>query len=121
MPIQSHQNDIPDLPNLTKYVLENLFPVHKDENDRYFYNIIRTVTAPETLSTDKCYKYRVPAPTPLTNLSYRIYGRMELWWLICIVNKIDNPVQLIEAGTVLKVIKTSHIDEILGKIRRSIV
>ena len=121
MPIQSHQNDIPDLPNLTKYVMENLFPVHKSDDNQYFYNIIRTVSAPETLSNDRCYSYRVAAPTPLTNLSHHIYGRMELWWLICVINKIDNPVQLIPAGTVLKIIKTSHIDEILNRIRRSIV
>lgn len=120
MPLQKHQNDIPDLPNLNKYVLENMFPVHQDTDGKYYYNITRTITAPDTLSEDKFYKYRVPAPTPLTNLSYNLYGRMELWWLICIVNKIDNPVSLISAGTVLKIIKQSHVNEILNRLKGSI-
>lgn len=120
MPLQDHQNDIPELPNIGKYMMENMFPVHKSEDNQYFYNIIRTVSAPETLSNDRCYTYKVPAPTPMTNLSYRVYGRMELWWLICVINKIDNPVQLIQAGTLLKIIKPSYLDEILNKVKRSI-
>ena len=120
MPLQSHQNDISDLPDLNKYVMENLFPVHQDNDGKYYYNIIRTVISPENLASDTFYMYRIPAPTPLTNLSYRVYGRIELWWLICVVNNIDNPVELLSAGTELKIIRPAMIEEVLGKIRDSI-
>ena len=120
MPLQTHQNDVPDLPNLSKYMMENIFSVNKDDDGKYYYNLSRTILAPDNLSNEKCYKYRIPSPTPLTNLSYKIYGRMELWWLICIINKIDNPVELLSAGTVLKILQPEYVEEILIKLKDSI-
>lgn len=120
MPLQSHQNDISELPDLNKYVMENLFPVHTDNNGKYYYNIIRTVVAPENISTDSFYMFRVPAPMPLTNLSHRVYGRIELWWLICVINNIDNPVELLPAGTQLKIIYPNQVMDVLDKIKESI-
>ena len=120
MPIQSHQNDISELPDLNKYVMENLFPVHKDDGGKYYYNIIRTVVAPENLAPETYYEFRIPSPTPLTNLSHRVYGRIELWWLICVVNNINNPVELLPAGTVLKIIRADRVTDVLNKIKSSI-
>ena len=120
MPIQTHQNDIPELPDLNKYVMENLFPVHQNNDGKYYYNIIRTVMSPENLASDTFYQYRIPSPTPLTNLSNRVYGRIELWWLICVVNNINNPVELLPAGTVLKIIHADRVADVLNKIKDSI-
>ena len=42
---------------------------------------------------------------------------MDLWWLICLANKINNPLNLAEVGQKLKIIKREFIKFILDEIR----
>jgi hypothetical protein len=119
MPLQSHQNDIPDLPDINKYVMENGFPVHQD-GDSYYYNILKTVISPELIDPTYFTRVRVSAPTSFTNISYKIYGRIELWWLICIVNDIHNPVGVVKGGVVLRILKPQYIDSVLSKLKESL-
>lgn len=36
-------------------------------------------------------------------LSYKAYGSVKYWWVICYVNGIQNPLEDIEVGTLLKI------------------
>ena len=36
-------------------------------------------------------------------ISYKLYGTVRFWWILMLVNKIDNPLTDIEAGQVLKI------------------
>jgi hypothetical protein len=38
----------------------------------------------------------------LYKISYRFYGTIEAWWVIAVIAKLDNPLDRLEAGTVLK-------------------
>lgn len=36
-------------------------------------------------------------------ISYRLYDTEEYWWIICLVNKIENPLEDIVEGTILQI------------------
>lgn len=110
------QNDISTLPTLSVLRLENLFNIYND-NKNYFYNLIGTVSIPEDLDPITYTTYTVPSDyMPWTLISYRLYNTTELWWLICSVNNIKNPVQFPKGGTVLKVLTPDYVSAIVQQM-----
>ena len=114
-----YQNQVSKLPSLNKYKLENIFKVHL-QGDQYFYNILKTVRFPAILDKSMYYSCLVSSITPLTNLSYVHYGNIDLWWLICMVNNIDDPVRFIPPGSVIDIIKPSKVDRVISNIKASL-
>lgn len=100
---------------------ENIFNTYTVENDngnKYaFYNILNKVTIPDDIDSSVFEYYTIPAYMPLTTVSYRIYQTMFLWWLIMVVNKIQNPVKLLAPGTVIRVIRKEYIDSVISSIK----
>lgn len=103
---------------------ENIFNTYELENsngDSYiFYNILSKVTLPSGLDENIFDYYRVDAEMPLTTLSYRIYKTQFLWWLIMVVNGIKNPVRILEAGSLIKVIRPEYLDAVFDSIKQKI-
>ena len=106
-------NTSPGLNKPVENQYENIFNVHKE--DGYFvYNILQHVVMPEDIDP-RSYDIVSPPPgMPYSILSYRMYGTMNLWWLICTINGIDDPTQLTKAEDRLKIIKQEHIGKILN-------
>lgn len=117
-----YQNDIPDLESIGSNRFENIFNVEKTEtNGYYFYNILRTVRLTSNNLDEKYYfKYNVSKVIPYTALSYELYGTMDLWWLICVINNIDNPVEFVEPGTTLNIIKKQHVSTVVSAIKNQL-
>ena len=88
--LEQYQNQITDLPNLEEVRYENIFKVAKSDKF-FFYNIIKKITIPEDLQSDIYYELRINSNKPWTTLSHDVYGTQDLWWLICLVNNIFNP------------------------------
>jgi hypothetical protein len=82
-----------------------------------FFNILKTINFPDGLPQNITSNYTVVGNVPFSVLSYKIYGTTSLWWLICLVNKIDNPVKLIDPGTTIKIIKPGAIDSVINQIQ----
>lgn len=116
--IGKNQNDISDLPNLEMYRYENIFKVYED--NFYFYNILKKVTIPDDINNEYFFTYVLQSNIPLTTLSYQAYGTTYLWWLICIVNKIQNPNDTQLIGKTLKIIKKEYIRPIMDSIKTQI-
>ena len=55
---------------------------------------------------------------PWTALSQQVYGDQNLWWLICLTNKIYNPIDNPVPGSVYKVIKPEYVNTVLQEIKR---
>ena len=118
----AYRNNIPDLTNLDSYDFESIFKMCFDASRQaYFYNIIKTVNIPSTIDDNLYTTIETPAKTPLTVLSHRVYGTVKLWWLICTVNSIHDPVKLLPAGLVLKVIKPRHVPYLIDQIKQNLV
>lgn len=112
-----HQNDIADLPRLSNYRLENLFKVYTDANGNYFYNLLNTIVFPEEPDENIYYLWRIPSPNmPWTLISHQIYNTVELWWLLCSLNGIQNAVVFPEAGTQIKVLMERYVSTVLQQI-----
>lgn len=121
MPDPLNQNDITSLPKLNAYNYENLFRVYRDSEDNpYYYNILNSIALPDDLDPNIYYEFVVPGPfIPWTVLSYRIYGTIKLWWIICLANKIINPITFPVNGSKLKIIRPEYVREILSTIKQS--
>mgnify|MGYP001200217381 FL=1 len=60
-----------------------------NSNDKqfYFYNILNKIEFPNNLQADLLDLYTAKSNEPLTTTSFNIYGDIDSWWLIYLVNK----------------------------------
>jgi len=110
------QNDISDLPALASERYENIFNVYETVDGYYYYNILSKVSITDKINPDTLVYFKIPKMMPWTNISYLIYGTQYLWWLLCVVNKIKNPVRVLQPGTVIAAIKPEFIKTVLDDI-----
>lgn len=110
-----YQNNISELPTLNEFRYENLFKVYKID-DYYIYNIINTLKLDDDIDPEFYYIYTVKRPMAWTIVSYENYNTIDLWWLICIMNDIMNPVQFAESGTELKVLRPEYVRIVVDRI-----
>ena len=82
-----------ELVRLSDYEYENIFKMYKTGDGFFGYNILKTVILPEDIQPQLYDVVLVDRQMSWTNLSFLEYGTIKLWWLICITNKIHNPVQ----------------------------
>tara|TARA_R110000764_G_scaffold211232_1_gene297303 strand:+ start:194 stop:559 length:366 start_codon:yes stop_codon:yes gene_type:complete len=114
-----YQNNIDELPKLGEFRYENLFKVYQIDG-YYIYNIINSMSLDDDMDVEYYYDWKVDSPLPWTTLSYLHYETTNLWWLICIMNGISNPVQFVETGTVLQIIKPVYVRKIIDQILSNI-
>ena len=115
--IGEYQNNITDMPRLAPTRYENIFKMYKTIYNQYYYNILNTIQLPDDLNPSLYYNTQVSQKMPWTMISFNEYQTMDLWWLICLANKIDNPLKLAEIGTNLKIIRTEFLKFILDEIK----
>lgn len=111
------QNNVDLLKDLELYRYENIFKVYETGSKNfYYYNILKKIQLPDDLNEALFDYFEIPDSLPLTTLSYRLYGTTYLWWLIMVVNKIDNPA-MIESGKRIKFIKKPFLRTVLESIK----
>ena len=117
-----YQNQVKDLNNLNKYCFEQVFKMYKQDGF-YAYNIIKTIEFPDELDPLIFDNISIDGEVPWTTISQKLYGTIRLWWLLCLVNKIMNPVVLPTPGIIIKVIKPNYlktvIDQIVSQINKN--
>lgn len=112
------QSEIKDLPNLDDYSYANIFSVYQD-GDLYFYNLLNSVNFPVDINPNYYNEYELPHGMSWTLISYRMYKTIKLWWLICAVNQITNPLEMPPAGTKIKILTVSAVNQVLRKLNIS--
>ena len=108
--LNQKQNEIEGLPELDDIAYENIFNVYKDNNVHFAFNIGKTISIPGDIDENFIDYIRVNGKLSWTQLSFRYYDTIALWWLICLTNGIMNPVVLPTPGTTLKIIKHKYIE-----------
>jgi hypothetical protein len=111
-----YQNNITGLPFLSRERYENIFKIHVDDNGRYFYNILQNIIFPDNLPEGFFDEYDVAPGDTLPFISYKLFKTIHLWWIICLVNNIDNPTIKLEAGTKLKILKGDTIKLLIQEL-----
>lgn len=117
MDLGNYQNNITELAPLNNYRYENIFKVYKNTDNYYFYNIIKKINLIPNLDPSQFFYYAVPRKMPWTLISFNLYNTIELWWLICLVNNINNPVLQPKSGTTIRAIKSNLIVPIINNIK----
>jgi hypothetical protein len=112
------QNEIKDITyTLSPQQYENIFNVYMDDEIGYFYNLLRTVNFPTDLSADVYNTYIIEPLDTWPLISWKLYNSIFLWWSICSLNNIQNPLSMPAAGTEIKVLKTEYLQNILNSIK----
>ncbi len=111
-----YQNDIEELPSLKDERYENIFKVFQDKDNRYFYNLLETISFPDKLPDGVFDLYTIQPNDTLPFISYKIFKSIHIWWVICLANNIQNPVLPLEPGSTLKIPNINIIRLIIRQI-----
>ena len=113
-----YQNNITKLPQLDNYSYENIFKVYTTGDKNFFYyNIVKKVEIPKDIDENFVSTLVLPSKMPLTSLSFDIYGTMNLWWSILLMNNITNPTKNLPTGKRIKFIKPEIIPAFVRSIK----
>jgi len=113
------QNSIQELPKLLHTRLEQLFDVYQTDSGEYFYNILNTVNFnTDNIAPYVYYQHTVMRGETYTVISHKYYNTINLWWLICSFNGIDDPTSLPVPGTVLNILFAKHVPNVLTQISK---
>lgn len=112
------QNRISELPRLNDTNFENIFNVYEDkETFAYYYNLIQTLKFPENLPDGYFTPYTITYGDTWPFISHKIYKTPNVWWILIIVNKIQNPVIMPPVGTIIKAPKPAILKTVLSQIK----
>lgn len=112
------QNEIEELTSLSNDMYENIFKINlidTDNNDLYFYNILNKVIFPDDISDEIVDTITLQNDVPWTTLSYQLYGTINLWWTVYLLNKPDYIFKA-QAATEYKYIKPGAMKAVLQQI-----
>ena len=116
-----YQNNVNTLPSLRITRYENIFKLYTTEQSQYYYNLIQSIYLPDQIDEEYIYYQAISQKMPWTMVSFNAYKTIDLWWLICLVNKIYNPIKSPSQGTVIKLIKQEYVSTVLNEIRNALV
>lgn len=110
-----YRNQIPELTSLSDLRYENIFKVYQRSDGLFFYNILKKISFPDNLNENIFYYITVNERMPWTTISYNAYGTIELWWLIMLVNKLTNPINVPKGN--IKILKQEYVRPVISQIQ----
>jgi nucleoid-associated protein YgaU len=115
------QNEISDLTTLTSfYRYENFLNVYKDNDNNYFYNLLASINVFPAQDSSVEESYITTFNDTWYLISYKYYGTMDLWWLVCEYNQIKDATQRPQVGTTLKLLKSEYVYLIVQQLNLQI-
>lgn len=115
-----NQSNFTDLPQLSFYRYENFLNIYSDDDGMKFYNILRSVNIFPANDSSVEIDYDVVLNDTWLLISYKYYGTMFLWWLVCEYNRIQNPTIQPEPGDKIKLLKKDYVWAIITNINKQI-
>lgn len=112
------RNQVSELEGLSRNLYENIFNISLVDNSGknfYMYNLLDKVIFPETLSAEVLAQQTILTDKPWTMLSFELYGTIDLWWVIYLLNK-PKYIFKAKAGTTYKYIKPDFISDVLQQM-----
>ena len=113
--------EVQTLLKLTKhdeYKMERLFDVYKQDGGKHFYyNILNTLSFTDKIDRNSYTVHICRAEELWTTISYKNYDRIDLWWIIAAINKINNTFEPPAPGTKLMVPTPAAIRMIIDEIK----
>ena len=96
-----------------------LFNALEDSDKVRFLNLFRSYTLNDEIMSDTMYYFTHKAENDdwWDNISSQYYGTPHLWWVICLMNDITNPFEELKPGQEIKVMKDTHLYQLLKEIK----
>jgi len=120
-----YQNEIDDLKALGMRRYERIFKIFseaKEGKEFYFYNLLNKIEFPDNIDSSLLDTYIVQSREPLTTTSYNIYGNIQSWWLLFLLNKkVINSRFYVEGGDQLEYILPSKVDLVFQQITKTTI
>lgn len=101
------------------YDYASIFRQYVDEDNQEFYNLYNNINMTDDMDSALYTEYFYNSDDTWYQLSFKFYGDIRFWWLILVANQIQNPFEILPAGTRLKIPIPQIISNILGQIRLS--
>jgi nucleoid-associated protein YgaU len=97
-----------------------LFGILIDHDGERFMNIFRSFILNSDITEDIIYYdfYTIENDDWWDNISSKIYGTPELWWIIALMNDINNPFEELEPGTSIKILKEKYLYSLFKDLER---
>lgn len=120
MVLGKYQSQITDLPSLPEVRYENIFRMYTTKQNQFYYNLIKALYIDGNIDTTKIFYMPVKEFLPWSTISYNAYGTIELWWLIALINNVDNPIKSPTIGTVLKVVRPEYLPQVIAELKNAL-
>ena len=105
---------------LSKYDMGLLFDVvEKDGKKLYNMSSGLYLNMGEGTPADAYDVYIVEERDTWPLISYKRYGTIELWWLVCKVNGVTSPFDELVVGSVIRLLNDGVVEYILNSIKSS--
>jgi hypothetical protein len=117
----SFRKDISFLPTIDEYSMESFMRMYLTRDNQFFFNLLSTkISFDGEFDASTYYTITVTRKIPWTTVSYNEYRNMNLWWLICVVNNIINPVEYPVPGTKLKILYPTYVRQVIDIINQKV-
>lgn len=112
------QSSFSDLPKLNFFRYENFFNIYKEKDGTKFYNLLRNINVFPAKDSSVEDLYTVKEHDTWYYISYKYYGTMDLWWLVCEYNQIKDATKIPDVGTVIRLLKNDYVWAVVTELNR---
>jgi hypothetical protein len=82
-----------------------------DDNGEHVYNIFRPYVPNEAIFNDRNFDYTTLSNGEWwENIAYDYYANENLWWVLCVTNKVVNPFEEINEGDIVYELKSNFLN-----------
>lgn len=105
-------------PIIDMYQMSSLFNLYEDDDGMSFYNLLKRININVDNFDDQevFIPYNITPGDSFTLLAHKFYGNLKLWWVICLLNKIDNPFKRLEIGKRIYLLQPSYMASLLNNL-----
>lgn len=118
--MNTKDTDITKIIRLTNFNIESYIPTEQDSNGMLYLNLMRAIKIPQDINPIFYDLYVPTEKESFQTISYKKYGTIKLWWLICATNFIFDTTNGAMIGIPLKIIKEAYIQTILNQLSSTI-
>jgi hypothetical protein len=112
------RSELKDLPAISLYRMENFLNVYQGSDGFNFYNLLKSINIFNSSNGSVDIIHSFLLHDSWTNISYKYYKTIDLWWFICMYNQIINPLKDVEPGTEIKILKPEYIGSVLTELKK---
>ena len=104
-----------DLSNVSQL---KLFNILQDEDGNKLQNVWRSYSLNEAVTDQTVFydTYQMESMEWWENISYQFYNTPTLWWVLCIMNNVQNPFEELEPGQETKILRGNYLYQLIKEM-----